>query len=275
VTRTLCSFPGRAGDLLWCCACLREISATVGEPVDLQVCGEFDSLSPLLEQQPYIGTVYASEAWTMDQGWAGAQAARPPNARLQYDRIWDLGYRRWPELPLPQEIWQTSLVEREWVSPLDLTRPWLRVDRPRQHARIAVGWTECWFELKLGLHVVLQDHFGTAARLLQLCPPGSRWETEVSSAISVHPCGLLEAARIIRAADVFLGDCSALHVLAVGLGVPVILCEPMEARWDRIFYPLGKTGPQVTLVHGTDDRPTFDARHVCDALDAALAKVTA
>jgi hypothetical protein len=70
---------------------------------------------------------------------------------------------------------------------------------------------------------------------------------------------------------VFLGDCSAWHVLAMAMGIPVVLVEPLEARWNPIFYPLGMDGPQVTMVRGNDGNPTFDARHVADALTRALA----
>ena len=70
-------------------------------------------------------------------------------------------------------------------------------------------------------------------------------------------------------AQIVLGCCSALHVLAVALGKRCVSMEPAEARWNPIFYPLGTTG-RVKLVMGSDNRPTFDARAVRQAVEEAL-----
>jgi hypothetical protein len=43
----------------------------------------------------------------------------------------------------------------------------------------------------------------------------------------------------------------------------------MEARWNPIFYPLGKTG-RVRLVTGNDGLPTIDARHTAEVLREVL-----
>ena len=80
----------------------------------------------------------------------------------------------------------------------------------------------------------------------------------------------VEATAWIAGAKVLLTDCSALHVLAVALGIPTVIVEPMEARWNTIFYPLGFDGPQVTIVKGLDGQPTFDARHVTETLSKVI-----
>ncbi len=48
---TLCTFPGRYGDIIWALPTVRGISEVEG-PVDLLIAGEFASIVPLLEQQP-------------------------------------------------------------------------------------------------------------------------------------------------------------------------------------------------------------------------------
>ena len=115
--------------------------------------------------------------------------------------------------------------------------------------------------------MLLRDTFRP---LLQLTPVhnGGRWG-DTPFSIATHSCTWPQAARHIRHAKVFLGDCSALHVLAVALGTPVVLVEPMEARWNPIFYPLGMDGA-VQVVKGNDGRPTWDARHVGDVLRERL-----
>ena len=44
--------------------------------------------------------------------------------------------------------------------------------------------------------------------------------------------------------------------------------EPNPQRHNDVFWPLGKTGPQVTQVLGGDGQWTFDARHVAEAIEA-------
>lgn len=271
--RVLCSFPGRAGDLLWSLPSIRAVSEYYGQPVDLLIAGEFNSLIPLLRQQVYLGEVLSDSTWSV----AAPESWLPPEASNwsdQYDRIYHLGYRRWPELPLPLEI-ARNLSEVWWrpdgrdepgedAAPKpDLGRPWITVARSPHHA-LAIGWTDCWFELKFGLMglLSLDPDYSTANGWIVLAAASSRWETE-----GFHiPTTWLAAAKYLLSADLFLGDCSALHVLACAVGTLCLIVEPMEARWNPIFYPYGMDGPQVTVVKGNDGRPSFDARHTKDAL---------
>jgi hypothetical protein len=272
----LCTFPGRHGDLFWALPTVRAISEQAGEPVDLQICGEFAGLIPLLEAQPYLARIVADSAWGIGAGW------QPPNREdviSPYAATYHLGYRRWPELPLPEETYTLAAHEMTTLlAPLDLGRPWIQTPKRhsqdwfyhrRTHWKIAVGFTECWFELKYGLMKLVEEH--DIDWHLESCMGGGRWFTEAGE--GSH--NWVEAAELISQADLLLGDCSALHVLAVGMGVPVVMVEPMEARWNPIFYPCGKAGGQVTLVIGGDGQPTFDARHTCDTLEARLANLPA
>lgn len=270
--RILTTFPGRFGDLAWALPTVRAIAETTGGPVDLLICGEFAGIVPLLELQPYLARVIADPAWGVGDGWSPAPGVIEATA-VPYDAIYHLGYRRWPELPLPLEIDQTVRVDIE-LPPLDLSRPWITLDPhgaswfatntrhpPR---RVAVGFTECHFELKYGLLALLREH--DRDWNLVTCMTGDRWFHEAGE--GSHSWA--EAAQVLRQSEIFLGDCSALHVLAVAMGKPVVLVEPMEARWNPIFYPCGQDGPQVTLVKGLDGKPTFDSRHCVEALTQAL-----
>lgn len=269
--KILCTFPGRAGDILWSLPTMRAISEYFEAPVDLQIAGEFASLAALLQHQAYIGAVLADVAWGLT----------PPNewqapAITGYDHVFHLGYRGWPDKPLAQYIYDQ--VASGWLEPLNLETPWLTAP-PLQHSHrtsMTIGFTEAHFELKYGLTKLLTDRWGTTeywkrADRSEFLPVnlsfGSRWANE-----SLHQGSYswAESAAWIRNSHVFFGCCSALHVLAVGLGTPVVLMEPMEARWNDIFYPLGKVGPQVTLVMGLDGKPTFDARHCWETLQKFL-----
>lgn len=261
MSRTLCTFPGRAGDLLWGLPTIRAISELIGERVDLMIAGEFVEMRPLLQAgAPYLDHVEALPTWGMSEGWDPQLRF---DRRAPYDRIYHLGYRGWPTQPLPNEVYDiaTKVCGLPLPPTLELYRPWFQLtDPPPTHKLdVACGWSDCWFELKVGLMSLLAPSMNYP---LVLAPKHSRWEAECDGDDYYNPIptSWLEAAAWIANSEVFFGDCSALHVLARALGKPVVICEPMEARWNDIFYPYGKVGNGVELVLGNDGKPTFDAR---------------
>lgn len=265
--RILATFPGRAGDILWALPSIRAISEHFSTPVDLMVCGEFESLLPLLRLQPYLGTCTARHDWPLvpPAEWQN------PAPEGEYNRVYQLGYRGWPAKPLPFETQDTLAtcwcLEDGPFPQIDLDRPWITIEGPGAPCEIAVGFTENWFELKVGLFHLVGGALGSN-RLLQLTP-GGRWTKETTGCWSVLQCDWLDAARAIRDAQVFFGDCSALHVLAVALGKPCVIMEPMVERHNLIFWPLGTHG-RVRLVRGNDGLPTVDARHCAEVLEEVL-----
>jgi hypothetical protein len=269
----LCTFPGRAGDLFWALPTIRALSRRVDAPIDLQICGEFGGLVPLLQRQPYLGYVRADLRWGMSEGWE----APPLDRAAYYDHIFHLGYHRWPELALPFETLHTfngykqDLIDPLLESELALQTPWIQVSGPYPPSEVVCGFSECHFELKVGLVTLLETALPGVPLLVLTHNAQTRWTRErPHGGYPLHGGPWLEEAGVIRNSSVFLGCNSGLHALAVALGIPVVMVEPMEARWNPIFFPLGTTGPQVTLVTGNDHQPTFDARHVADALRHAL-----
>ncbi len=267
--KILCSMPGRAGDIAWALPTVRAISEHFGVPVDLQIAGEFAPMLDLLLQQPYLAGVIPDSRW----GLSEQDSWKAPELPQKYDRVIHLGYRGWPKLPLPNEVYDhcRSNEVNLPLGPLGLDRPWITVAEPFDMGRVVCGWSDCYFELKVGLHALMEGQSGWVPAILSA--PGSRWLTERTQATSVHEMPWDQAAEAIAGADVFLGDCSALHVLACALGKPVVCYEPMEARWNPIFYPYGQDGPQVTLVRGLDGKPTTDARHTAETLERVLGRV--
>lgn len=278
--KILCTFPGRYGDLLWALPTVRAISRRIGYPVDLLIAGEFAAIVPLLRKQPYLRTVQSHAGWPMHPD----HRAAPLPAALDYDAVLHLGYRGWPEPDVVRHTLETANLEMErlvsgpaggpytlWPiteSALALRDPWITLPQafPDVTRRCVVGFTDVYFELKYGLWTLIRT---AAGGLRSICgTPGSRWFLEGG-----HACENFEVAALaLVGPQLFLGDCSALHVLAVAMGVPVLLMEPLEARWNPIFYPLGTDGPQVTLIKGNDGRPTHDARHVRDAIESVLSR---
>jgi hypothetical protein len=256
------TFPGRAGDLLWALPTIRAISEAAGQPLDLSICGEFRTIIPLLKAGcPYLGEITAHDHWRLvpPREWDA------PLNPVVGERLVHLGYRGWPHTDLPHCVYEQ--VQKEYpdipLAPLDLERPWIEVEPSpwMKPDEVVAGWTEVWFELKVGILWLLQER---VTRML--ATPGSRWVTQCGCS----PVPWLEAAQRIHRASVFLGDCSALHVLALAIGRPCVLVEPMQDRLNDIFWPMGKDGPRVTLVRGLDGQATHDARHCAETLQRVL-----
>lgn len=269
----LVTFPGRAGDIFWALPTLRALSQYIGAPVDLQICGEFAALIPVLLRQPYLQQIVADPGWSMSDGW------QAPALQNSSEVVLHLGYRRWPELPLPYETQYTlrTYYPGYGIESIDLKTPWItNLSRASASPTWICAFTETHFELKYGLWELLtrppQGIFnaGFLHRPLPLSlSSGSRWQNEAGH------CGAdwLTGASWIANAPLVLADNSGWHVLAVAMGVPVVMVEPMEARWNKIFFPLGWDGPQVTMVLGNDGKPTFDSRHVAEAIQTKLTHI--
>lgn len=309
----LCTFPGKFGDILWALPTVRALSRRVGAPVDLAIAAPFGSLAPLIEAQPYVGRCLVDPLWTT-QDTAPISPRVPPGPPLlpplrdlqqdRYAQTFHLGYRGWPQRALPFETVDCLndqltgapylLIDGNYCkledAELCLGEPWITVFPPCVAPwEVVCGFTDEHFELKYGLVQLidyawspaaahpddqdLQDLQETSGRIAFYLSAmkGNRWHREGGC----NPQdGWREAASVIADSAVFLGCNSALHVLAVACGTPVVLMEPNPHRHHDIFYPLGRTGPQVTLVTGTDGLPTWDARHVADALTAVLSRST-
>ena len=284
--KILCTMPGKYGDCFWSLPTARAISEAAGEPVDFLVSPKYASHVDLLRRQPYLGKVDVWPSWqTQDVGPAPMSPWSPFNDELHhqpldlngvhYDHVVHLGYRAWPDRPLPQCIYEQT--KREYpelpIAPLDLDRPWIRTTYPLPACDLALGFTDEHFELKYGLYWLLYKRFGepkdSSPYKIANLSTSPRWCAAGASGFDWQA-----AAAWLASAKLFVGCNSALHVLACATGAPVVMLEPSEARWNDIFYAYGKTGSQVTLVTGNDGRPTFDARHLIDTIVGKLAVQT-
>jgi hypothetical protein len=282
--KILCTHPGKLGDVLWALPTVRHLAEAYGEPVDFLTSAAFKHACEIVAEQPYVRHAGYLPDWQIQDTAPMTPWMPPPStgfisftshrgeseglcwdeAQVEagaYDHIYHLGYRRWPALPLPFEVAATAGVpEAVWKAP-EYLRPWLRVASDKT-TDVAIGFTDEWFELKFGLFAVVArrladlDYFGVV-----LAAPGSRWATEGDQ----EPWILHDAAALLQGSKVFLGCLSSLAVLACGMGKPRVLVEPNPNRHHPIFQH-----PDQGLVLGGDGKPTFDARHVADALREKL-----
>ena len=268
--KLLCCHPGRFGDLLWALPTLRALHQA-GHEVDLLIPEQYWSIEELVAQQDYIHAIYpvSHEDWPIQQT-APITPLLPRIAPAHfYDRVISLGYPGWPTEPLPYSTYSTVRTKHSdlEIAELDLETPWVRSSAPERSApRVALGFTDEWFELKLGITVLLRaEHLASL-----LFATGSRWDHAAKRIPGYYTATSWDAAaQIVRDTAIFVGDCSALHVLAVALGKPCVIVEPNPQRHHPIFWPKGTLG-QVELVLGNDGKPTFDARHVIEAIRERL-----
>lgn len=289
--KILCTFPGKYGDLLWALPTIRAISRRAGEPVDLWVAKPFASITPLLSHQPYLGLVAAIDTWEVRD--TAPMTPRAPAILdalpTRYDRILNLGYRDWPLPDVARHTWETAcqeLAPDAMLEALDLTTPWIvpAPGSPTGRTAWLAAFTDEYFELKVGVWDLLTDpinfrHPDVRPRYswegrnsigggpLSIST-GARWTREAGHS----GCEWVQGAAWMTRTGAVLADCSAWHVLAVAMGVPVVMMEPQPMRHNAIFYPVGAAGPQVYLVKGIDNQPTWDARHIGDALEQVLAR---
>lgn len=271
----LCTMPGRHGDILWALPTVRAISETYGVPVDLCLSAKYGSLKDLIQRQEYTREVYVHEGWEIRES-APIQPRIPPHSEAigqpTYDQIFHLGYEGWPTPDLPRDIYGRAAgrILDQRLTPLDLDRPWITAPWPLPESLFTVGFTDEWFELKYGLYWLLRNAFSKDTGSYTIVPITSspRWQTEAGHTA----CDWETAASWIATSQIFVGCCSALHVLARAVGKPVICVEPNPQRHQDLFYPYGKTG-SVQLVLGNDGQPTFDSRHLIDAIQAKLQEI--
>jgi hypothetical protein len=261
--KVLATHPGRYGDLLWALPTVRALAQTFSCQVDLLLSPRYSDpyFCALLKRQIYIGTVTHMRDWAILET-APISPRIPPNLPPGYDRIFHLGYTDWPAHALPLETYQLTS-RHALLAPLNLAQPWIVAQAPMRLCKVVVGFSDEYFEMKYGLARLLWEHLGEAMVNLS---GGPRWTTPETRIERNWEA----AANWIAGAELFVGCCSALHVLACALGTPVILVEPQVARHHDAFYPYGKLGPEVLLLTGNDGLPTFDSRHLLDAVDARI-----
>jgi len=267
--KILCTHPGRYGDLLWALPTVRALSHNANVPVDLLLGPTYadPSFCSLLSRQIYIGQVLVAHDWEIHET-APITPREPPTLPSGYDIVLHLAYDGWPKLSLPYETYRIAEDQLPLTMPLALD-PWLAPPFQMPTSRIVVGFSDEHFELKYGLYWLLRQHFvqedsPPASDVLNVSG-GPRWKPYG------YTCDWESAAGWIATASVFVGCCSALHVLACALGTPVVMIEPNTMRHHDVFYPYGKASDQVWLVLGLDGQPTFDSRHLVDVVRERLA----
>jgi hypothetical protein len=291
----LATMPGRHGDILWALPTVRALSEAYQVPIDVVIPAQYDQggLVRLLNAQPYIGTAWGLWQWEVQQTAPITPRVPPASALPQvlWDQTYHLGYVEWPKPTLAEDIYArtyAAFANREDRVPgqLALHVPWITTPGVHMRRRVEdrpvvwVGWSEEWFELKVGLLVNVARHF-PEVDFWWVRPEGGRYDEVdrrcfhqgceahlLGPNVSMARADWWATAAEVRVARCYLGCLSAPWVLANALGIRTVVVEPSKERHHPVFY---QASPRNLLVRGNDGLPTFDARHTVDALRAVLA----
>jgi len=280
---TMC---GHHGDILWALPTVRRLSVIHDRPVYLVIPEKYGrrGFAEMICEQPYIKDVVQLS----EKGWPIKETAPMTPA----EPVWrpsggyhmhHLGYRQWPTLKLPYEISQNFLNQdvAPVLRPLDMS-PWIATPHKRPpgffwEPTVAVGFSEEHIELKMGLLAALVERFPRVQFEVLVAPNAVRYQEWMGLGslenLVFHHVGWPSACDCIDNANIFLGCLAGLWVLANAVGKRTVIMEPNPQRQHEIFWvdlPDDDGLNRNFLVKGNDGKPTFDARHVGDALEAAL-----
>lgn len=237
-----CSFSGKYGDALWSLPTIREISRKFGEPVDFYTMPEFAGTLPIIEQQPYINNVFTLDDWHPVDLSPGAQPYQHPKLPKEYDHEFALGYSGWPNMALMDfTLWSANRNYDLRISFQDPI-PFLN-SRNYIDTDIAFGYSIYYDSQKENFKELL------VAKLKEQKPDLTYYDVSL-------PMSWLAAYNNIDLAKVFVGDKSALHVLAHGLGKPVVETESnRDRRADTFCCPHNKfyTADVDNILDGLDE----------------------
>lgn len=207
------TFPGQFGDLLWSIPTIREIVKSHG-PVDFYTMPLHASILPLLATQDCFNDVFSLESWHLEGRVPGCQPWQHPKLPKEYDREIPLGYNEWPGVPLVNFISNIGKVYLE--NPM----PFIFVE-PKGNYDLVTGYSAI-YDTQKGEFI---DQVVVKVREQK---PEFTWFDS-----SWLPW--LESAQYIAGGKVFMGDKSALHVLAHGIGKFVLETESNGDRRSNIF----------------------------------------
>lgn len=235
MSKVLCTFSGKFGDILWSLPTAKALAARYGMAVDFGVMPQYGSLLELLEFQPYIERAFIIAGWECTGSPHGDQPWQPPKTCEQgYDHVHHLTYMQHPGMGCPAfplcdfSAWQAGVTLIRPVVPF-LEARGLEVHPPPAKPVLTYSFNGDFDQLKKDFlcRLILR----TAGQLAWSDTNQRSW---------------MDAASEIAHAGLHIGCRSAGWVLAMGLGVQTITFEPNPSRhasgpWGKVFgCPYGK-----------------------------------
>lgn len=279
MSRYLCTFSGKYGDILWSLPTAKFLAEkVVGERVDFAMMPYYKSLLPLLVEQSYIDRAFVIEDWLRTHSNHGDQPWQPPKwveelgclvmepkmrtsgvtqKYLPYDRCWHLTYRGHPgitapEMPLVDFIAYQQGVSFNGWAPVPFLDVGDTVEEEAWKIHFSSGPMREVIAEKRLVTYAFNEQYAELKRAFyeRLWAEASKEGFEF---FNVSEVGWKEATWLIKKSLVYVGCRSACWVLANGLGKTAITYEPHPSRHKGCH--LGKVfgnpyGNEVALPFG-------------------------
>lgn len=220
--KMLVTFSGRYGDILWSLASVRQLALQhAGTEIHFGYMPQYSSLQPLLEEQRYITKAFPIKDWLCTGSPFADQPWEAPVLE-GYDTVRHLTHRFHPSEHLVTATFRnTGLLA--WVEGM---QPFIETQLvTNKLAVIAIGFNEHYGEQKKEFLRQLTQW------LWHLCPV----EALRPHLVDATKLPWLDAARVIRAAKMFIGCRSSQAVLAHGVGQKCLIYEPAPERRPVMF----------------------------------------
>jgi len=236
MSKYLCTFSGKNGDILWSLATAKFIAEKIcGGKVDFAIMPYYKSLLPLIEFQPYIDKAFAIEDWLRTHSNHGDGPWNPPvHVQHNYERYWHLTYQSHPGISAPSMALIDFVAYQHGISfhnyqPI----PFLEAPNPANYLSAIApnGFDEAnaLDGLRDGrlIPYALNEMYKEAKQefLAAVIKEGHDF-----AFVDVANYPWEVAASIINEAIMYVGCRSACWVIAEGLGKQTITFEPHPAR---------------------------------------------
>lgn len=229
MSKILCTFSGKLGDILWSLPTVRKLAQIHGAPVDLGIMPQYVSLLSLLEHQEYIDKAFVIDNWILQHSCHGDQPWEAPSLQ-GYDKTYHLAYRRHPRSnePLIDFIaMQQGLVLDEPVVPFINQNKWFAIPTTEYEKELARSLSA--FDLRFGDYVAIAFNVDYAPEKLLFLQTLFGDGNVVF--VDVTKLSWDIAAFVIASASCYIGDRSSNWVLANGVGQKnIFIYEPHPNR---------------------------------------------
>jgi hypothetical protein len=260
MSKYLCTFTGKFGDILWSLPTAKYIAERVaGQSVDFAMMPYYKSLLPLLVSQTYIENAFVAEDWLRTHSNHGDQPWQPPEwvekggplhydaeqhgiktAQVPYDKCWHLTYRGHPGITAPSMPLVDFIAYQQGISfngydPV----PFLDVDESVEEEARKIHFTsgpmlDVIKDKRLVTYNFNEQYAEQKQKFLEalwaklaLLSPEASVGFEL---FNVGEVGWKEAAWLIKKSLVYVGCRSANWVVANGVGQQTITFEPHPSR---------------------------------------------
>ena len=219
--KVICTFSGKFGDILWSLVTVKAITQVVGQMhVDMAIMPQYESLLPLIQDQPYIGEAFVIPEWICTGSPHGDQPWLPPRRFADYDRQYHLTYKGHPGITpgLPRMALIDFIAWQQGIKFVQNPVPFIdAIEYKLKVPYIAYAFNSDVAEIK-------ERFLEWAQRLTKEQVPEYDWR-------DVTKLGWKGAAVAIKNAMAFVGCRSANWVLACGVGQKnIFIYEPNAAR---------------------------------------------